>query len=192
MRIQRILAIMALAAPAVLASGNAPRLDFTLRDATGKTHTAAELSAHKATVLLFVATDCPNSNTYAPLLTRLYRDYGPRGVLFWSVYSDPADTAQKVRQHDADYSLPYPALLDPRQLLARHTGARSTPEAVILDPDGKELYRGRVDDRFVAIGKTRYAPTESDLRDALEAVLAGRPVAHPVTKVLGCAIPGVN
>jgi thiol-disulfide isomerase/thioredoxin len=167
-------------------------LNFELKDSSGATHTQAELSRFKATVLIFVATDCPNSNTYAPVLAHLYREYSLRGVAFFNVYSDPQETAATVSKHDKDFATPFAALLDPRQTLARETGARSTPEAVILGPDGKELYRGRVDDRFVDFGKTRYQPTENDLQEALDAILQGNPAPHPVTHVLGCAIPGIS
>jgi len=166
--------------------------DFSLADTSGKSHISADLRQFKATVFLFVATDCPNSNTYAPIVAKLYRDYSPRGVAFYNVYSDPSETADTVRKHDTEYRVPFPALLDPHQTLARQTGARSTPEAVILGPEGQELYRGRVDDRFVDFGKTRFHPTEDDLREALDAILQSKPVPHPVTKVLGCAIPGIN
>jgi thiol-disulfide isomerase/thioredoxin len=177
----------------VLVSGIWARsIEFALPDSSGITHTATELSRERATVLVFVATDCPNSNTYAPLLARLYHEYTPRGVAFFNVYSDPSETASTVRKHDTDYSIPFAALLDPHQTLARETGARSTPEVVILGPTGQELYRGRVDNRFVDIGKTRYQPTESDLQEALDAILNGKPVPHPVTRTIGCAIPGIN
>jgi len=178
----------------LLASGlvSASPLRFSLLDAHGKAHTADELRQHKATVLLFVATDCPNANTYAPLLARMYREYSAQGISFLGVYSDPDDTAAKVLQHDADYQIPYPGLLDPTQTLARETGARSTPEAVILSADGQELYRGRVDDRFMDYGKTRFQPAHQDLREALDEILHGQPVKNPTTRVLGCAIPGVN
>ncbi|HTS50546.1 MAG TPA: redoxin domain-containing protein [Bryobacteraceae bacterium] len=175
---------LALAAPAPVT--------FSLPDAAGKTHSSVELARFQATVLLFVATDCPNSNTYAPVFARLYREYSPRGVQFLGIYSDPADRAATVEKHDADYRIPYAALLDPNHTLALTTGARSTPEAVILSPSGDVLYRGRVDDRFVDFGKTRFRPTREDLREALDQVLSGQPVKNPVTKVLGCAIPGVN
>jgi thiol-disulfide isomerase/thioredoxin len=167
-------------------------LAFSLQDAKGITHTAAELGREKATVFIFVATDCPNSNTYAPILARLYREYSPRGVTFFNVYSDPAETASTVRKHDADYQVPFAALLDPQQTLARETGARSTPEVVILGPAGQELYRGRVDNRFIEPGKTRYQPTENDLDEALGAILNGKAVPHAVTRTIGCAIPGIE
>ncbi|HUA85119.1 MAG TPA: redoxin domain-containing protein [Bryobacteraceae bacterium] len=165
---------------------------FALKDSSGVTHTQAELAQYKATVFVFVATDCPNSNTYAPVLARLYREYSAHGFAFFNVYSDPQETAATVKKHDTDFQVPFAALLDPKQTLARETGARSTPEVVIVDREGKQLYRGRVDDRFVDFGKTRYQPTENDLQDALDAILQGKAIAHPVTRVLGCAIPGIS
>jgi peroxiredoxin len=167
-------------------------IDFSLPDANGAVHNAQELSGHKATVFIFVATDCPNSNTYAPVLARLFREYSPRGVTFLNVYSDPDETGATIRKHDSEFQTPFPALLDPHQTLARATGARSTPEVVILGPDGRQLYRGRIDNRFVDIGKTRYQPTQSDLEEAIAAVLQGKPVPHTVTHTVGCAIPGLN
>lgn len=167
-------------------------LDFSLKDANGTTHTAASLTSEKATVFIFVATECPNSNTYAPILARLYRQYAPRGVAFFNVYSDPSESASTVRKHDVDFQTPFPALLDPTQTLAHQTGARSTPEVAILGPSGQLLYRGRIDNRFIEPGKTRYQPTENDLDEALGAILHGKPVAHPVTKSIGCAIPGID
>jgi thiol-disulfide isomerase/thioredoxin len=166
--------------------------EFSLTDAHGIVHTAAELGREKATVFIFVGTECPNSNTYAPILARLYREYSARGVAFFNVYSDPSDTADTVRKHDADFKTPFPALLDPHQRLARETGARSTPEAVIIGPEGQQLYRGRIDNRFVEPGKTRYQPTENDLDEALGAILQGKRVPHPVTRTIGCAIPGIE
>lgn len=173
-------------------SAGAGEVTFSLSDASGAVHSTQDLRRAKATVLLFVATDCPNSNTYAPALARMYRDFSARGIVFLAVYSDPDDTAAKVASHDSEYKVPYPGLLDPHQTLARQTGARSTPEAIVLSPAGEVLYRGRVDDRFVDFGKTRFQPAHQDLKEALEQVLGGQAVKNPVTKALGCAIPGVD
>src|ERR1700683_5378277 len=98
-------------------------VDYSLKDSLGMAHRAAELTRSKATVFVFVATDCPNSNTYAPVLARLYREYSPRGVAFFNVYSDPSETASTVSKHDGDFETPFAALLDPHQTLARETGA---------------------------------------------------------------------
>ncbi len=186
-----VLALGSVAMP-FSSSARAGGVTFSLRDASGAEHTSTDLTRSKATVFMFVATDCPNSNTYAPVLARLYRDYSPRGIAFFNVYSDPAESASTVRKHDTDFGTPFPALLDPHQTLARQTGARSTPEVVILGPAGQEVYRGRIDIRFVDFGKTRYQPKENDLKEALDAALQGKAAPHPVTRTLGCAIPGLS
>ncbi len=185
-------AIKVLAALLLVGVASGATVGFSLKDVNGNERNFSDVTHEKAVVLMFVATDCPNSNTYAPVLARLYRDYSPRGIAFFNVYSDPSESAATVRKHDADFETPFAALLDPHQTLARQTGARSTPEVVILSPAGKVLYRGRVDNRFVAFGTTRYQPTENDLEEALDAVLRGEPVPHPVTRTVGCAIPGLD
>ncbi len=69
------------------------------------------------------------------------------------------------------------------------TGAEITPTAVIVRPDASIAYRGRIDNFYADFGKQRRTVTEHDLRDALAAVLAGKPVARPETKPVGCYIP---
>ena len=83
-------------------------------------------------------------------------------------------------------------LLDPQQILSRYTGATITPEVAVLSGGGELLYLGRIDNRVEDFGKTRLQATEFDLRDTLDAVLAGKPVPHARTKSLGCAITRKN
>ena len=165
-----------------------PAPQFALRDTEGVEHSPREWAQAHAIVLFFVTTDCPLSNGYAPEMNRIEQTYAPRGVLFYAVQGDTTVPDAEVRQHAHDYAYRFPALLDPRQILARHTGATVTPEAVVLSGDGAVLYLGRIDNKVEDFGKTRIEATEFDLRDALDAVLAGRPVPHPRTRALGCAI----
>jgi thiol-disulfide isomerase/thioredoxin len=165
-----------------------PALQFALRDTEGIEHTPREWSPARAVVLFFVTTDCPLSNGYAPEMSRIEQAYASRGVLVYAVQGDTTIPDQEVRRHAHDYGYRFPALLDPRQILAHLTGATVTPEAVVLSPDGAVLYLGRIDNRVEDFGKTRVEATEFDLRDALDAILAGRPVVHPRTRALGCAI----
>jgi thiol-disulfide isomerase/thioredoxin len=165
-----------------------PALQFALRDTEGVGHTPQDWAQARAVVLFFVTTDCPLSNGYAPEMNRIAQAYAPRGVLTYAVQGDTTIPDEEVRRHAREYGYRFPALLDPRQVLARHTGATVTPEAVVLSPEGAVLYLGRIDNRVEDYGKTRIEATEFDLRDALDAVLAGRPVPHPRTRALGCAI----
>jgi thiol-disulfide isomerase/thioredoxin len=165
-----------------------PALQFALHDTEGVEHTPAEWAQAHAVVLYFVTTDCPLSNGYAPEMNRIEEAYAPRGVLFYAVQGDTTIPVDEVRRHAREYGYRFPALLDPRQVLARHTGATVTPEAVVLAPEGAVLYLGRIDNKVEDFGKTRVEATEFDLRDALDAILAGRPVPRPRTRALGCAI----
>ena len=109
----------------------------------------------KAMVILFLAPDCPISNAYAPEIGRLIDDYGPRGVAFRVVHSDPRVTEDAARQHAKDFNLRCPVVLDPKHELADAAGATVTPEAAVFAGEGKRVYLGRIDDLFYSFGKRR-------------------------------------
>jgi len=165
------------------------RFAFDLADTAGMRHTQREFAGKRAIVLLFVGTECPLSNQYAPQFRRLHLEYSPRGVAFYAVHSDPDVEIEDIRRHAASYSLNFPVLHDPAQVLARQAGASITPQAVVVNPRGQLLYRGRIDDRAFVLGKQRPQPTRQDLQAALDQILTGRRVAIPETKAIGCLIP---
>jgi hypothetical protein len=142
----------------------------------------------RAIVFLFISVDCPISNRYAPEIRRLNDAFAPRGVVFRPVYPNPAESPEAIRGHLKDYRYPASALRDPRQQLARFAGATITPEAVVYDRQGRRLYLGRIDDRYVALGLERPAPTRHDLEEALDATLAGKRVPQPTAPAVGCFI----
>ena len=144
---------------------------------------------HTVVVLLFIAPDCPISNAYAPEIARLIDAYSQRGVAFRVVHSDPRVTEDIARKHAKDFNLRCQVLLDSKQEIARAAGATVTPEAAVLNSKGERVYLGRIDDLFYSFGKRRAAPTTRELRDALDAVLAGQPVAKATAPALGCEIP---
>jgi peroxiredoxin len=163
-------------------------LSFQLRDTQGALHTQAEFAGHKAVVLFFTTTDCPIANSYVPEMNRIHDAYASRSVLFYAVQTDLTIPETDVAKYARDFRYTYPLLLDPKQQLVRSTGASITPQVAILTPGGKLLYLGRLDDRVADFGKQRLQPTVTDLRDSLDAVLAGKPVPHAATKSVGCAI----
>jgi hypothetical protein len=144
-----------------------------------------------ANILFFITNDCPIANSYAPEIQRICADYASKGVACTLVYSDPTLDAAAIHKHFADYGYkpPIEAVSDAHHQLAHATGATITPEAVIVGKDGKVLYRGRIDNFYAALGKPRRFATEHDLRQALDEVLAGKPVTHPQTQAIGCYIP---
>ncbi len=172
-----------LAADAFPVRADAP---IRLQDPSGRRVEPLAERGQKATVLFFLTTECPMGNRYAPELSRIALDYQKRGVAFFAIYM--AETPDEISRHLADYRLPLTALLDPALHLAKRTGATVTPEACVLGPRGELLYRGRIDDRAVKLGTMRPEPRVRDLRLALDAVLAGKPVAAKITKAIGCYI----
>lgn len=139
--------------------------------------------------LLFVGADCPIANAYAPEVGRLVTEFGPKGVAFAVVYAVPDLTEADAAKHAREHAFGCPAALDRELRLAKRLGATVTPEAVVLSPAGDVLYRGRIDDRYPRPGgKRRERPTTHDLRDALAAVLADKPVATPWPPAVGCDI----
>ena len=143
----------------------------------------------KAMVFLFTSTDCPISNRYAPEVRRIVAAFAQHGVAFRLVYPNPAERPSAIREHMAafGYDGAIQALRDPKLALAKYVKATVTPEAAVI-AGGRVAYLGRIDDRYVDLGLERPAPTTHDLADALSAVLAGRPVAHPTTQAVGCFI----
>jgi peroxiredoxin len=162
---------------------------FHLRDTQGAMHTPAEWAGHKAIVLFFVTIDCPVANGYVPEMNRIRDAYASRGVAVYAVQADPSVAEPDVAKYAREYRYAFPLLLDAKQELVHLTGATITPQVAVLSPDGTVLYLGRIDNRVEDFGKQRYQATEPDLRLALDAVLAGKPVVHPRTKSIGCAIP---
>ena len=124
----------------------------------------------------------------SPEIGRLYRDFADKGVSFCIVYADHDLDKDSARQHAEEYGFPCPAILDPGMTLALQVGAKVKPMAAVLSPKGKLLYRGRIDDIYVDFGKKRAQPTNRDLKEALDAVLAGKPVPVARTRAIGCDI----
>jgi hypothetical protein len=162
-----------------------------LLDLAGRQVNPFEPSRAKATVFIFVRTDCPVSNRYAPEIRRVYEEFIPRGAAFWLVYVDPSESAETIREHMKEYDYRLGALRDPKHALVRMTGARVTPEAAVFRQTKgvpEMVYRGRIDDRYVDLGKMRPAPTTHDLERVLQEIVNGKQVSPETTQAVGCFI----
>ncbi len=141
-----------------------------------------------ATTLIFVGTDCPISNRYAPEIQRLATRYGAEGVQFWLVYVDPALEREEIRRHLSDFGHALPALHDPLHNLVALAHVTVTPEVAVFDADDQLVYSGRIDDRYIDFGKARPNARNRDLEEALKAVIAGRTPSTKRTRAVGCYI----
>ena len=142
----------------------------------------------KAMAFVFVSVECPISNRYAPEVRRLYEKFTAQGITFSLVYPNPIEPVAAIRRHLKDYSYPMRALRDPRHELVKMAGATITPEAVVVDPQGRVLYRGRIDDRYVSLGLERPVATRRDLDEALIDITAGKAPRQATTQAVGCYI----
>jgi len=148
-----------------------------------------------AIVLFFAASDCPISNRYVPEIERIEREFKPAGVRFWWVYPNPEETPEAVRHHQQQFDIHADVVLDNRQRLTAIAHATITPEAAILVSSGtalREVYRGRIDDRYLSLGQERPSANRHDLEDALHALLANRPIPAPGGPPVGCSIVPLN
>lgn len=172
---------------ALAAGGCATGKPLRLADVHGEMHTP--LASKRPLVLIFITSDCPISNGYAPEMNRLAGAYTAKGVGFYLVHVDPDLTPADAQQHAKEFGYGCPVLLDPKHRLVKLTQATVTPEAAVLTVDGKLFYRGRINDLYAGLGRRRAEPTQHDLRDALDALLAGKPAAAATTAAVGCYIP---
>jgi peroxiredoxin len=163
--------------------------DFTLpRSAGGPPWSLAkETREARAVVVLFLGTQCPVGNAYAPVLAALHQKYSPRGVVFLGINSNQSDDAKTVARHAREFAIPFPVLKDDGAAVAAQLRAERVPEAFVLDGSLTVRYRGRIDDQF-GKGIKRPRASRNDLAEAIDDVLAGRAVALPVTDAVGCPI----
>jgi AhpC/TSA family len=158
-------------------------------DSQGQRLQPADDPATKAIVLVFLLPDCPIANSYIPELNRLHEKFTEKGVLMLLVHVDPEVTLEQARTHASEYQIRSPVLLDPRHAWVEMSGVSVSPEAAVFSPAGQIVYRGRINDQYVGLGKRRSNITSQDLAEALEQVLAGKPVSQSRTEAIGCPIP---
>lgn len=166
-----------------------PAPPFSLPGTDGKTWSLEEFKDRKALVVVFTCNHCPYANAWEGRLLDIQRDYGPKGVGVVAINPNderqyPQDSmAEMVKRAKAmNYTFPY--LRDESQAMARAYGAQVTPHILVFDAGRKLRYQGRVDDNHENPKKVKV----HDLRNALDALLAGKPVPAPETPAQGCSV----
>jgi hypothetical protein len=156
-------------------------------------------------VLLFGAVDCPIANGYAPEIAAIAERCQALGLRLLYVYPAQGQGLAEATDHARAFGLPTPVVLDADHRLVDAVGATVTPEAAVVrigatprppSSQAREggsaslevLYLGRIDDQYPARGVRRVTATTHELRDAIEAAAAGRPVPCPRTPAVGCLI----
>jgi peroxiredoxin len=157
----------------------------------GKTYEPLNCAGLKAAVLVFVLQDCPICNGYAPQIRRLASQFGAKGTQFYLIHVDATLSSEGAAKHAKAYGYTIPVIIDSKHELVGRLDVVAVPTAAVLGSDGEVKYQGRIDDQYVAIGKSRNVATRYDLRDAIAATLEGKPIAESRTRAVGCAVPDV-
>ena len=143
-------------------------------------------------VVIFITTDCPIANAYVPEINRIHDTYSKKGVRITLVHVDPDLTVAGAKAHAEDYALKPEIVIDPTHKLVAATRATITPEAAVIGKKGDRIYLGRINNRYTGFGDRRNTVTDHNLRDAIDAALAGKTVAKPKVEALGCFIPELD
>lgn len=160
---------------------------FVLKDIHRRSVAIDQFKDKRAFVVVFVGTECPLANLYVPTLVEMHKEYAKRGVQFLLINSNEQDKFVEVSAHAQERDVPFPVLKDFEHDAADAFGAKRTPEAFLLDADRVIRYRGRIDDQY-GIGYQRAEATTRELKDAIDELLAGKPISKPETEVPGCII----
>lgn len=189
-RVVRLLVIVIVAAWsssfAVTSSGTSGE-QSTAFDLGGNRFDPLKTAGGKVVVLVFVRTDCPASNRYAPTIQKLSEEHAGKAA-FWLVYPSKSESAEVIRKHEREYGYKIPALRDPQHVLVKESQVQITPEAAVFDASRKLVYHGRIDNLYEDIGRARSAATTHELEDAISAALSGKSLAVDATHGVGCYI----
>lgn len=160
-----------------------PVADFKLPDAEGREHSLSQLKGEKGTVIIFISAQCPMVRAYNERIAKLAEDYKARGVNVVGINSNVTESADDIKRHATENNFSFVVLRDKSNKVADLLGAERTPEVFFLDASNKLVYHGRIDNhRDVTLVQS------NDLRDAIEATLAGKPVAKTEAAAFGCTI----
>jgi len=160
---------------------------FSLKDVNGKDVKLADFKNKKAVVVMFIATKCPYSNGYNERMQKLYTDYKDKDVAVLAINSNNTEPVADMIEHAKKNGFTFPLLKDEGNVVADQYGAEFTPETFVLDANLVVRYHGRIDNSHkVSEANTR------ELRDAIDAVMAGKEVPKKETKAFGCTIKRVK
>ncbi|MBL8112097.1 MAG: thioredoxin family protein [Acidobacteria bacterium] len=182
----------ALASPALSQEAlkiGAPAPDFQLPNAEDGKPVALKdvLAKGKATVILFIATKCPVSNAYDSRMSEMGKAYTAKGISFVGINSNKTEPIVDVAKHAKAQGYVFPVLKDEGNKVADLYKAGRTPEVYVLDPKGNLVYHGRIDENQ----DDPKGVKSPDLKNALDAILAGKAVPVAETKAFGCTIKRV-
>lgn len=157
--------------------------DFVIDNYDGSQYSLSNSGA-KATVIIFVSTECPFVQPYTDRLISLNNEFGSKGITIWGINSNKTEPTEEVMNHAKEKNYNFPILKDNDNVVANQFGAARTPEVFVIDNNSMTvIYHGRIDDN-----KEADKVTSNDLQNALNDFLAGNAITVNETKAFGCSI----
>ncbi len=157
--------------------------NFTLTDYEGNNHSLSDYTESKVIVIMFIATKCPVSNDYNSRMEEIFNEYKDKEVSFLGINSNKSEDVSEIENHAKDNGLTFTILKDDKNIIADKFEASYTPEIYVLSNNFELLYHGRIDN-----SRRESVVSSSDLKNALDEILAGKEVSNPETKAFGCTI----
>jgi peroxiredoxin len=174
----------------------APCPEFSLPGVDDRTHKLSDFADARLLVVVFTCNHCPTAQAYEDRIIKLEADYRSRGVRLIAIspndplavrldelgYTDVGDTLDDMKYHAKRVGFRFPYLYDGEtQSVSTAFGVLATPQVFIFDEKRTLRYNGRIDDADIK------APTSHDARNAIDELLAGKPVSVATTRVFGCS-----
>ena len=157
--------------------------NFTLTDYEGNNHSLSDYTESKVIVIMFIATKCPVSNDYNSRMEEIFNEYKDKEVSFLGINSNKSEDVSEIENHAKDNWLTFTILKDEKNIIADKFEASYTPEIYVLSNNFELLYHGRIDN-----SRRESVVSSSDLKNALDEILAGKEVSNPETQAFGCTI----
>ena len=138
-------------------------------------------------VYLFLLEDCRISQAYTDRLNELYQEYHNDSIEFKGFFPNPISRVATMEAFVEKYDIQFPCDRFDATEMARSLGIEITPEVAIVNISTQEvLYKGRIDDMYIQVGKRRQVITRNELADALESILHHKPITVKETQAVGC------
>ena len=151
------------------------------------TSTYSQDDLSKPILYVFLSDECIITQYYVPSLNDIWVQYG-EDVDMVAIFPNFSSKTKKIQSFYDKYKLKIPHKTDYYKVLSKSLGATITPEAILLDTSGRIIYKGRIDNSYVQIGKRRRVVTAHELSDALKSLTNDREIAIPQTEAVGCFI----
>lgn len=142
----------------------------------------------KITVYIFLGETCPICQYHTLTLNQLNTEYAQKGIEFIGVFPNPDSDSTTIEEFRNEYQVNFTLQKDKGRQLMKKLQATITPQVFVVGGNDSVYYKGRIDDRYETLGKRKRTPVVPDLQNALDELLAGKPILLPETKPVGCFI----